>query len=349
MSRGGRVTPEQALELWDAPLGQLGALAFDIKRAMSGDKVFYNRNFHIEPTNICTIKCRFCSYCREADSPEAWDMSIEQIEAIARGYADSDVTEVHIVGAVHPNRNLEHHLDIIRRVKAILPQAVIKAFTAVELRHMITRSGLTIEQGLAALKQAGMEAIPGGGAEIFDAKVRGDICPEKGSAEQWLEVHDIAHRLGISTNATILYGHVESIENRIDHLERLRQQQDKSKGFNAFIPLKYRSANNALGAIGEVSIIEDLKMLAISRIYLDNFAHIKAYWPMYGKVTTELALSFGADDVDGTIDATTKIYSMAGAEDKKPSITIAEIDAMARRSGLRAVERDSFYNEITKI
>lgn len=344
-----RISPGDAAILWDrAPLALLGELATGIKMEKSGDAVFYNRNFHIEPTNVCVFNCRFCSYHKEAASPEAWDYSLEKIAGIAESYVGKDITEVHIVGGVHPRHDLEHYIDMIRIVKGILPDATVKAFTAIELGYMIRRAGLSIPEGLSRLREAGMEAIPGGGAEIFDPQVRRRICPDKGSAEEWLEVHEEAHRLGIPTNATILYGHVERIAHRIDHLVRLRELQDRTGGFNAFIPLKYRCAGNSMSALGEVSITEDLRMLAISRIFLDNIPHIKAYWPMYGKTVTELALSFGADDLDGTIDDTTKIYSMAGAEERKPAMGVGEIEKMVRSAGFAAVERDTFYNPVKK-
>lgn len=344
--RGERISTDEALVLWHAPLWLLGELAFGVKQRVSGDKVYYNRNFHIEPTNLCVFNCRFCSYRRPLGSPEAWDYSMEQIEQMALARAGQGMTEVHIVGGVHPEHGLEYYCDMISRVKSILPETVVKAFTAVELAYMIRKAGLTIEQGLRRLKDAGMEAIPGGGAEIFDEQLREEICPEKGSTAEWFEVHDAAHRMGIPTNATILYGHVETLMHRIDHLDRLRRQQDLTGGFNAFIPLKYRSMGNSMSSIGEVSIVEDMRMLAMSRIFLDNIPHIKAYWVMYGKATAEMALAFGADDLDGTIDDSTKIYSMAGADDSRPTMSIDEIRQMAQRAGLRAVERDTFYNEI---
>ncbi len=316
------------------------------KARVSGDKVYYNRNFHIEPTNRCVFNCRFCSYRRPAGDPEAWDYTMDEIEQIARERQGKGITEVHIVGGVHPDHGLDYYTDMIRRVKAILPGAAVKAFTAIELSYMIRKAGLTTEEGLRQLKQAGMDAIPGGGAEIFDERIRQRICPEKGSTAEWLGVHEAAHRLGIPTNATILYGHVEELRHRINHLRRLRELQDLTGGFNAFIPLKYRNFGNPMSEIGEVSVIEDLRMLAMSRIYLDNIPHIKAYWVMYGKATTELALAFGADDIDGTIDDTTRIYSMAGAEDRKPSMSIGDMHRIVRAAGYRAVERDTFYNEI---
>lgn len=345
--RGERLTPADALTLWhEAPLWLLGELADGRKRAVSGDKVYYNRNFHIEPTNLCVFNCRFCSYRRPKGSPEAWDYSMAEIEEIARRHRDAGITEVHIVGGVHPDHDLAYYAEMIRRVKAILPGAAVKAFTAVELAYMIRRAGLTTREGLQLLHEAGMEAIPGGGAEIFDEELRARICPEKGTTAEWFDIHATAHRLGIPTNATILYGHVETLEQRIDHLDRLRRQQDATGGFNAFIPLKYRKFGNAMSAVGEVSVIEDLRMLAMSRLYLDNIPHIKAYWVMYGKATAELALAFGADDIDGTIDDSTKIYSMAGADDRRPAMTVEEMRRMAAAAGLRAVERDTFYHEL---
>lgn len=345
--QGCRLSAEDALILWhDAPLWSLGELALQRKRAVSGDKVYFNRNFHLEPTNICVFNCKFCSYRKPKGSAEAWDMSMEDVERMVQGYVGSGVTEVHIVGGVHPEHDLYYYADMIRRVKAILPEVSVKAFTAIELAWMINRSGLSIRDGLQLLIDAGMDAIPGGGAEIFDEQIRKQICPDKGSTAEWLAIHREAHLLGLKTNATMLYGHIESLEHRIDHLLRLRALQDATQGFNAFIPLKYRNFGNSLSAIGEVSIVDDLRTLAMSRLILDNLPHIKAYWVMYGKQTTELALSFGADDIDGTIDDTTKIYSMAGAEEQRPRMSVADMRAMVSRVGFRAVERDTLYNEI---
>ena len=235
---------------------------------------------------------------------------------------------------------------MIRRVKALLPDVAIKAFTAIELSYMIRQAGLSTEEGLRLLIDAGMDAIPGGGAEIFDEQVRATICPDKGSTAEWFDVHRTAHELGLKTNATMLYGHIESVEHRVDHLMRLRELQDKTGGLNAFIPLKYRNFGNSMSEIGEVAVTDDLRTLAMSRLILDNVPHIKAYWVMYGKQTTEMALAFGADDIDGTIDDSTKIYSMAGAEDQRPRMSVDDMRAMALRAGFRAVERDTFYNEI---
>lgn len=347
VSAGERLTAEDALILWqDAPLWRLGELAVAKKREVSGDKVFYNRNFHLEPTNVCLFNCKFCSFRRPRGSEGAWEWTMDEMEEQVRRYIGSGVTEVHIVGGVHPDHNLDYYCELIRRVKSILPEVAVKAYTAIELSYMIRKAGLSTREGLQRLIDAGMDAIPGGGAEIFDEEVRSKICPDKGSTAEWFDVHRTAHQLGIKTNATMLYGHIESVEHRIDHLMRLRELQDATGGINAFIPLKYRNLNNSMSEIGEVPITDDLRTLAMSRLILDNVPHIKAYWVMYGKQTTEMALAFGADDVDGTIDDSTKIYSMAGAEDQRPKMSVEDMHRMVARAGFRAVERDTHYNEI---
>jgi aminodeoxyfutalosine synthase len=345
--RAERISASEALTLWQqAPLWQLSELALAAKRRVSGDKVYYNRNFHLEPTNVCLFECKFCSYRRRAGEEGAWDYSMDEVMDIVRSRKDSGATEIHIVGGVHPTNDLYYYAEMIRRIKQIMPDVAIKAFTAVELNYMIRQAGLTLEQGLTLLKEAGMESIPGGGAEIFAPEIRTKICPQKGSAEEWLALHRTAHGLGIDSNATMLYGHIEDIEHRIDHLMRLRELQDTTGGINAFIPLKFRSANNSMSALGETSVIDDLRTLAMSRLILDNVPHIKAYWVMYGKETTELALAFGADDIDGTIDDSTKIYSMAGAADVRPTMSVEDIKRICSAAGFTAVERDTHYNEI---
>lgn len=344
-----RLTDTDALTLMrEAPVGLLGTLAVARKRQASGNNVYYNRNIHIEPTNICLFKCKFCSYRRGAGEPDAWYHDLDAVERLAAERRGEPITEVHIVGGVHPNHDLEYYCEMIRRVKKALPHVAVKAYTAVELHYIIEKAGLTLEEGLRMLKEAGMEAIPGGGAEIFDPEIRRQICPEKPDAEKWLTTHETAHKLGLATNCTILYGHIESYEHRIDHLRQLRELQDRTHGFDAFIPLKYRNMHNSMSAIGEVSLPEDMKMIALSRLYLDNIPHIKAYWPMLGIGATELALSFGADDIDGTIDDTTKIYSMAGAEDQKPRLTTERMEQLVRAAGFEPVERDTFYRPVPR-
>lgn len=345
VSQNQRITASEALLLYGSNhLGLLAVVSHAIREKRHGKKTFFNRNFHIEPTNICIYNCQFCSYSRKTGQQGAWEHSLGQIEQLARRHKNKPVSEVHIVGGVHPNRDLHYYGEMIQRIKAILPEIHIKAFTAVELDFMIKKAHLPLDKGLQKLKEYGLDSIPGGGAEIFDKKIRQQICHEKSDADQWLRVHQTAHENAIPSNATMLYGHIENYHHRIDHLSRLRQLQDKTHGFNAFIPLKYRKANNSLSHIGEVPLIEDLKNFAISRIFLDNFDHIKAYWPMLGKQNTQLALSFGVDDIDGTIEDTTKIYSMAGADDQKPAMALDEIVQLIAQAGLKPVERDTLYN-----
>ena len=348
LRRGERLSTIDAIRLWrEAPLWLLGELAVERKRQASGDEVYYNRNIHLEPSNICLFNCEFCSFRRREGDPDAWTMSLDDVEARAREMQGSDITEVHIVGGVHPKHDLETYCAMIRRVKGALPNVAIKAYTAVEILYMIRRAGISIVEGLRRLKEAGMEAIPGGGAEIFDEVLRAKICPDKCSSEEWLAVHRAAHNMDIPTNCTMLYGHIETIEQRVDHLDRLRRLQDEAPGFDAFIPLKYRSRNNRMSEIGECSVEEDMRMIAMSRIFLDNIPHIKAYWVAYGKPTTEMALAFGADDIDGTIDDSTKIYSMAGA-DEKPSMSVAELEDLVRGAGFVPIERDTHYNAVVR-
>ena len=325
----------------------LGELATERKVAASGRNVYYNRNVHLEPSNICLFNCEFCSFRRKEGDPDAWLMTMDEIEARAAELRDADITEVHIVGGVHPKHDLDTYVEMVRRVKTQLPHVAVKAYTAVEIFYMIKREGVSIVEGLRRLAAVGMECIPGGGAEIFDAELRAKICPDKCSAEEWLAVHRAAHNMGISTNCTMLYGHIETLEQRIDHLERLRNLQDQAPGFDAFIPLKYHSRNNRMSEAGECSVEEDLRTIAMSRLFLDNIPHIKAYWVSYGRAITEMALAFGADDIDGTIGDTTKIYSMAGGTER-PSMSVSELEAMVRAAGMEPVERDSHYNVVVR-
>lgn len=344
-----RITPEDGLFLYKkADLSLLGLLAGIVRRKHNGNLAYFNRNFHIEPTNICIYNCRFCSYHKPPGDPESWEYSHEEMLDIVKRFDDKAVTEVHIVGGVHPTYDLHYWGSLIRKIKVHRPSIHVKAFSAIELDHMISLAGCTIEEGLKLLKGYGLDSIPGGGAEIFDEELRKIICDEKSSSELWLRIHETAHRLGIPSNATMLYGHIETYAHRINHMERLRSLQDKTKGFNAFIPLKYKKSNNSMSYLGEVTIIEDLRNYAISRIYLDNFPHIKAYWPMTGKECAQISLSFGTDDMDGTIDDTTRIYSMAGSTEENPVMSTGEISRLIRQSGFIPVERDSFYNPIIR-
>jgi len=338
---GQRLSADEGLTLYQTrDLGMLGALACFVKRQKSGDEVYYNRNFHIEPTNICTYHCRFCSYSRPVGDSATWERSMDEVASVAKRYQQSNITEVHIVGGVHPDRDVQYYAAMLQAVRTVLPKVHIKAFSAVELDYMFTKAGVTDNEGFEILKQAGLQSIPGGGAEIFNEAIREKICPEKTGSQRWLDIHKVAHRLGIPSNATMLYGHVEQYSHRIDHLMRLRTLQDETRGFNAFIPLKFRMANNRLSYMGEVTAVEDMKNYAVSRIFLDNIPHIKTYWPMIGKDMAQMALAFGADDMDGTIDDTTKIYSMV---DQNPAMITAEMMKMIHAAGYQPVERDSLY------
>jgi len=344
ISKNIRLNPEEGVELFSFDLSILGILASYVNEQKNQKRVYFNKNFHIEPTNICIYDCKFCSYHRKVNQEGSWEYSIEDIVKKAESYKNSGVTEVHIVGGVHPNRDLHYYGEMIRRIKEVLPEIHVKAFTAVELDFMIRKSHLDLKEGLEKLKEYGLGSIPGGGAEIFNDEIRKQICHEKSSSDLWLKIHETAHNVGLQSNATMLYGHIENYRHRIEHLNKLRDLQDKTKGFNAFIPLKYKKVNNSLSYIGEVNTTEDLKMYAISRIYLDNFNNIKAYWPMLGKDVSQLTLSFGVNDMDGTIDDSTKIYSMAGAKDQKPTMTSQEIISLIKEADKVPVERDTLYN-----
>ncbi len=342
-----RLNEQEGLTLFEkGELGFLGSLANFVREKKHGDKTYFNRNFHIEPTNICIYNCKFCSYVRKIGQDGAWEYSLDQILDLVRSYKDKKVTEVHIVGGVHPKRDLHYYGNMIQKIKEIIPEIHVKAFTAVELDFMIKKAHVSIKEGLINLKEYGLDSIPGGGAEIFNDKIRKEVCGEKSSSELWLNIHKTAHEVGIPSNATILYGHIETYADRIDHMSRLRDLQDQTGMFNTYIPLKFRKENNNLSYIGEVNTIEDLKNYAVSRIFLDNFDHIKAYWPMIGKSTAQLSLSFGVDDIDGTIDDTTKIYSMAGVEDKSPTMNSKELANLIKEVNRIPIERDTLYNVI---
>ncbi len=344
-----RISEKDALTLYKkTELGFVSVLANYVRENLHGDKTFFNRNFHIEPTNICVYSCSFCSYVRKINQKGAWEYSVDQIIEIVEKYKGTSVTEVHIVGGVHPKRDLYYYGSIIKKIKEIIPHIHVKAFTAIELDFMIKKTKMSLKEGLLKLKEYGLDSIPGGGAEIFDEDIRKNICDQKSTTSMWLEIHETAHNVGIPSNATMLYGHVEEYKHRVDHMKRLRELQDKTSMFNTFIPLKYRKENNSMSHVGEVSTIEDLRNYAVSRIYLDNFPHIKAYWPMIGKQTAQLSLSFGVDDIDGTIDDTTKIYSMAGVEDNSPSMNTYEIVKLIKESKRQAIERDTLYNIVKK-
>jgi len=344
-----RLTVEEGVLLFEkGELGFLGVLANLVRERKNKQFVYFNRNFHIEPTNICVFDCKFCSYSKLLrDKMDAWEMTEEDILEKVRSYKDIPITEVHIVGGVHPKMGLHYFAGLIKRIKEIRPELHVKAFTAVELEYMCRKAKVSYKEGLQILKDSGQDSLPGGGAEIFDEQVRKEICADKCDTKTWLEIHETAHELGMPSNATILYGHVETYAHRIDHMERLRTLQDKTGGFNTFIPLKFRNGDNQMSHIPEVSIVEDLKNYAVSRIFMDNFNHLKAYWPMIGRDTAQLSLSYGVDDMDGTIDDSTKIYSMAGAEEQSPAMSTKELVDLIKRAGRHPIERGTLYDVVT--
>lgn len=345
---GERINKNDGITLFEkGSLGMLGAMANQIREQRHGHKTYFNRNFHIEPTNVCVFSCKFCSYSRlYSKREEGWELSIEDMINKVKSYDNQPITEVHVVGGVHPKMDIHFFAELLRQIKAHRPDLHIKGFTAVELDYMFRKAKLTREEGMTLLHEAGLDSLPGGGAEIFDQAIREQICADKVDADGWLDIHATAHRIGMHSNATMLYGHFESYAHRINHMDRLRKQQDETKGFNTFIPLKFRNHDNEMSHIPEVSSIEDMKVYAISRIYLDNFPHIKAYWPMLGREQAQLTLSFGVNDIDGTIDDSTKIYSMAGSEEQNPSLTTEELVALIKQVGREAVERDTLYNVV---
>ena len=328
-------------------LSWLGTLANFVREQKHGDKTYFNKNFHIEPTNVCVFSCKFCSYSKlYANREEGWELSIEQMMHIVKSYDGKPVTEVHIVGGVHPKMNLAFFLELLQAIKAHRPDLHIKGFTPVELDYMFKKAKVTTEEGMKLAHAAGLDSLPGGGAEIFHPEIRQQICEDKVDANGWLHIHKVAHQLGMHSNATLLYGHIEKYWHRIDHMERLRQLQDETGGFNTFIPLKFRNQDNDMSHIAESTTIEDMRMYAVSRIYMDNFAHIKAYWPMLGRENAQLTLSFGVNDMDGTIDDSTKIYAMAGSEEQTPTMSTAELVRLIKQVKRDPIERGTLYNEI---
>ena len=343
-----RLTEEDGLLLFEkGSLPFVGALANFVKEKLYGDAVFFNRNFHIEPTNVCVFSCNFCSYSQlYAHREEGWELTTDDMMAIVKKYDNQPVTEVHIVGGVHPKMNLSFFADLLKKIKAHRPDLHIKGFTAVELDYMFRKAKLSVSEGVQVLKEAGLNSIPGGGAEIFAEDIRSQICADKVDAEGWLSIHEAIHNAGMHSNATMLYGHIEKYSHRIDHMQRLRNLQDKTGGFNTFIPLKFRNGDNDMSHVPEVSVVEDFRMYAIARLFMDNFPHLKAYWPMLGRKNAQLSLAYGVDDIDGTIDDTTKIYSMAGAEEQNPAMSTEDLVALIKQVKRRPVERDTLYNVV---
>ncbi|WP_285056294.1 aminofutalosine synthase MqnE [Pedobacter ginsengisoli] len=349
VQNGERITFDEGVYLYQhAELGYLGVLANFIRELKHGDHTYFNRNFHLEPTNLCVYDCKFCSYSRLIkQKEEGWALSMEEMLDVVKKYDGEPVTEVHIVGGVLPQYDVAFYSALFTAIKEHRPELHVKALTPVEYHYIFKKAKIDYATGMKLMKDAGLESIPGGGAEIFHPEIREQIAKDKCTADQWLEIHEEWHKLGMRSNATMLYGHIEKFEHRVDHMERLRQLQDKTGGFQTFIPLKFRNQHNQMSNVPEVSVIEDLRNYAIARIYMDNFDHIKAYWAMISRQTAQLSLNFGVDDIDGTLDDTTKIYSMAGAEEQTPAMSTQDLVALIKQVKRKPIERDTLYNVVT--
>lgn len=342
---GERLTAEDATALFSSDdIFTLGELASFAGREKNGNRAYFVRNLHVNPTNVCVNRCAFCAFSRSKGQEGAFELSTREVIALVRSaLKKQNISEVHIVGGLHPEWPFERYLDMIGAIKKSFPSVHIKAFTATEVDHMCKISGLSLNETLIRLKASGLGSMPGGGAEILNSSVRQRLCPEKQSGQRWLEVMEAAHRAGIRSNATMLYGHVESAQDRVEHLLKLRELQDRTGGFQAFIPLSYHPKGTSAGG-SRASGLDDLRTIAVSRLMLDNFNHIKAYWVMLGEKISQLALLFGADDLDGTVIEEKITYS-AGAESRR-GITAGELKRLIKKAGKRPVERDSFYRPV---
>ncbi len=322
----------------------VGFLANLVRERLHGRRAFYIYNQHLNYSNVCVNGCRFCAFGKTGDHPQAYTMTLDEVFARVRERLREPITEIHIVGGLHPELPFSYYLDMLRGIKAIRPGVHLQAFTAVEIAHLADIAGLSVADTLMALKEAGLGSLPGGGAEVFSPRIRGNLCPTKLPAEGWLAVAKTAHRLGIRTNATMLYGHQETAAERVDHLLRLRETQDDTGGFLTFIPLAFHPKNTQLPDLPETTGIDDLKNLAVARLLLDNFPHIKAFWIMIGPKLAQLSLAFGADDIDGTV-IEERITHMAGAQTPQ-GLTRAQLLHLIREAGCEPVERDTLYNVI---
>jgi aminodeoxyfutalosine synthase len=325
-------------------LPALGYLANLVRERLNGNRAYYIYNQHINYSNICINLCKFCAFGKKKTHPKAYEMSIEEIVSKIRERHSEPVTEVHIVGGLHPDLPYQYYLNMLKAVKAERPEIHIQAFTCVEIAHLAAISGRSIVETLEDLMQAGLGSIPGGGAEVFSTRIREKLCPGKLSGKDWLEVAKTAHKAGLRTNATMLYGHIETIPERIEHLLALREAQDETGGFLCYIPLAFHPKNTKLEYLSSTGGVDDLKSIAVSRLLLDNFPHIKAYWVMLGPKVAQIALSFGADDLDGTV-LEEKITHMAGA-DTSQAMTRSEIEHLIRQAGREPVERDTLYEPV---
>ncbi|HEU4385147.1 MAG TPA: aminofutalosine synthase MqnE [Anaeromyxobacteraceae bacterium] len=342
---GKRLDEAEALRLFEArDLAAVGALANHVRESRHGDLTFYNRNVHLNPTNVCVASCKFCSFARPDDThaSQGYTMSLDQAVEHVLGKRPLGITEVHMVSGLHPDLPWDYYVETVRRLRQAWPELHIKAYTAVELHFFAEKFGKTHEQVLRELVEAGLTTIPGGGAEIFAPRVRRKICDDKATADQWLAVHRAAHRLGVKSNATMLYGHIETLAERVDHMARLRALQDETRGFQVFIPLAFHPEHNMIGkAYPAPTGYDGLRTYAVARLFLDNFDHLKAYWVSLGERLAQASLSFGVDDVDGTV-LEERIYHMAGAKTPQ-ALSEAQLHRLIRAAGRVPAERDSLY------
>jgi aminodeoxyfutalosine synthase len=342
-----RLSPEDALALYrSGDILAVGWLANHVRERMHGNNTYFNVNRHINPTNVCVAACRLCAFGRKKDAPGAYTMALEEAwQTAASGYNEA-VTEFHIVGGLHPDLPFEYFLDLVRGLKERFPQVHIKAFTMVEVAYLAKRAKLSTRETLEQLKAAGVDSLPGGGAEIFADRIRHIICDHKIDGGQWLETARLAHQLGLRSNATMLYGHIEGDEDRVDHLLKLRALQDETGGFQTFIPLAFHPANTPLEHLPTTTGLNDIRQIAVSRLVLDNFAHIKAYWQMLSPKVAQVALRFGADDLDGTV-IEEKIYHDAGATTPQ-GMRRQELVRLIREAGREPIERDTLYRPVVR-
>ncbi len=344
VAEGRRISEEEALHLFRThELAFVGHLAEFVNRKKNGMNAYFIVNRQINPTNVCVYQCDFCAFGVRRSDPRAYEMSLDEILRKVEETVSAGGKEIHIVGGIPSHWSYDRYVEIVRRIKESFPQVVIKAWTAIEVHHMAKISKKSYREVLTELKEAGLEALPGGGAEIFSERARRIIAPNKANAQEYLEVHRTAHSLGIPTNATMLYGHVETIEERVEHMSKLREIQDETGGFQVFIPLAYWPEGTRLGG-RRTSSIDDLKTIAVSRIFLDNFDHIKAYWVTLGEKIAQVALNFGADDLDGTIEEE-RIVHAAGTKSAYGH-SVDRLVKLIKEAGKVPVERDTFYNVV---
>ncbi len=340
-----RISVEDGIRLFQSPdLLAVGYLANIVRERLNGNNAYFIYNQHINYSNICTNLCKFCAFGKDKNSDLAYEMTVEEVKQKVRERLSEPITEIHMVGGIHPDLPYSYYTDLLRAIKEERPDVHIQAFTCVEIAHLADISGLGIAGVLEDLKKEGLGSIPGGGAEVFSQRVRELTCEKKLPGSGWIDVAKIAHKVGLHTNATMLYGHIETIEERLEHLDILRKAQDESKGFLAFIPLSFHPKNTELSQLSRTSAVDDLKNIAVARCFLDNFPHIKAYWVMIGQKLSQIALSYGADDVDGTVKEEI-ITHMAGAETEQ-AMSREQLLRLIREAGRIPIERDTLYNVI---